>query len=161
MVTRKLTWLLFLGVALFSYSSFARLGETKDEILKRYGAVTAHLEISTNAWLETHNFKDYSVSVYFKNNVSVAEIVKTINPRTFSDTERDSLMKDIGGEGEWKVTSAPGEVAKLSWENTKTKAMASVRVGFGKGDMLAVTTPEWFKEMVARTEKQQNKAKGF
>lgn len=152
--------LLFSVIALSTAAALARLGENKDEIFKRYGAVQKRIEHGTNEWRGVYQVKDYTVVVLFKNNVSAAEMVK-LDSRTFTDAERESLMKAIGGDGKWEETSAPLAFTVKTWTNTTTRALACQETVIS-GDMLSIATPETARELIAdKEQKEKSKTEGF
>jgi hypothetical protein len=118
------------GIIVFCLSAFARLGETNQQIYKRYGAVVTRTEISTNEWTGYYEFENYSISVTFSNNISMSELVTPHYPdswvtRSFEDKERQTLFKKIGGNGEWKeVDLKDAESRTRMWTNQQCNATA-------------------------------------
>lgn len=92
--------MLILAVLLVAGSAEARLGESNEEIFKRYGAVTRRDAVNTNEWTGFYEFNGYNVAVTFSNNVSVVETFSPIIKRTVPADEIDRLKKLIGGESD-------------------------------------------------------------
>ncbi len=98
----------FLGLTITTH---ARLGETVDEIQKRYGEPVnvgkarvffpSHL-VEGNLYdmpVTNYFFKDYIVTVFFKDGKSASELVVPKTRRLADADEIESLIKAIGGEG--------------------------------------------------------------
>jgi hypothetical protein len=110
-------------------TTFARLGETKDQIYKRYGAVVRHSEISSNEWTGDYKTTNYSISVTFSNNISMQEIfiphhADNGSPRILSGEERLQILNRVAGPGEWIEIEVKYEKGVKMWKNEKTSAEA-------------------------------------
>jgi hypothetical protein len=122
------TALIFFCV-LTSLPLFARLGETNQEILQRYGAVTRRESISTNEWTGFYQFNGYNVAVTFSNNISVVETVSPIIKRTMPADELDKLKKSIGGEDGWNAITGVNKTNDCVALTTTINGIHMLRVG--------------------------------
>lgn len=94
------TLLLILLASLLAQSAEARLGETAQEIGKRYGAPTRPLTNSMYGLTEaTYQLSEYLMTVYFKDRKSVKEDIKTKLERKPSEEECLALAETVGGAG--------------------------------------------------------------
>jgi hypothetical protein len=143
------------------YPAAARLGETKDEIYKRYGTVQKRTEISTNEWTGKYQFKEYIVLVFFKDNISVGEALQPIEKRDFSDEELKALRAAIGGEGEWKEKRGASLTSTI-WINEKNGVVACHKESVTDSGALVVARSEFLEKYAEVTEKEEkSKADGF
>ena len=148
-------------IALFvAATSHARLGETNVQICNRYGPVQKRVEDGTNEWHAGYLFKDYVIVVSYTNNVSQCELVSRTDRAHFSDEERDALMKNIGGAGNWKMAWTGADFQ--TWTNSASAALAREVKGTDGSDMLTVMTADFaVRDELARQKKEKAKADGF
>jgi hypothetical protein len=142
-------------------TAFARLGESNQQIMLRYGAVQDRTELGTNIWRGTYLFKEYNINCIFFTNTCVSEIVMPLENRKFGDDEREALMKSIGGDGTW-IKDSDIEMFSDTWINTTTKARARVDDVILKASHLTVMSPAFIDWALAeQKKKEQSKAAGF
>jgi hypothetical protein len=140
--------------------ALARLGESNIEIANRYGPVQKREEDGTNTWNAGYLFKEYIVVVSFKDNKSQCEMLRPISDRAFTESERDALIKNIGGDGDWMVVA--NEPLFHSWVNSKTKAVAKETINLMQSSTLSVMTAEFaIKDSEASKQNEKSKANGF
>ena len=107
----------FLGLALLSTAK-ARLGETKDELIQRYGQVVKEedKEKELGGSVLTFLFKDYEVEVIIVSTTlcgirftNTAESVgfKKKNGKKIEETEVNALMGDYGKKDKWMQPDRP------------------------------------------------------
>ena len=143
-------------------SSLAKLGESNVQIAARYGAVLSRTEIGTNEWMGLYTFKEYHIGVTYYTNTCVMEMVQPIEARRFSDTERDALMKNIGGAGDWVKDGSTVEIMADAWINTTTKAHARVESKIMGPDSLMIMSPVFIAhENEKKAAEDKKKAEGF
>jgi hypothetical protein len=140
----------------------ARLGESNVEVAARYGAVQKRVNQGTNTWLGYYVFKEYNVLVSFRDNKSEVETIRPITARKFSDDERDALIKNIGGDGDWVEDNSHFEFMAKTWVNTKTKALAYVKDDILEPSTLFIMTRDYVsRENAKEQENDKAKADGF
>jgi len=150
----------FATVALAAREAVARLGETAEEIAKRYGEVDTVGEFQGKV-RHTFKFKTYRVSVLYLDGKSAAEFIFPNGNEALTDMEVAALMEAIAGSSKW----GKPDVLPLSktWSGTETnRAFAHwnwKRVG---GHCLSVSSANGraFIEGTMKA-KQRAKAEGF
>jgi hypothetical protein len=148
---------------LVSLPALARLGETNVQIMQRYGPVQKRYDDGTSLWHAGYLFKDYAILVYYTNNISQAECVSPVSARTISDDEREELMKNIGGSGNWASDQGHLQFGPDCWTNSNgaVAVMAGILADTPYSySVLTVGTRSYFEQMVAK-HKQKDEASGF
>jgi hypothetical protein len=150
---------LALALILVSFPAVARLGETNVQIMQRYGPVQKRYDDGTNLWHAGYVFKDYTIIVYYMNNISQAESVSSVSARAISDDERDVLMKNIGGAANWASDQGHLQFGPDCWTNSNG-AVAIMANTPDSYSMLTIGTRSFFQQMVEK-QKQKDGTSGF
>jgi hypothetical protein len=154
----KITILLLLALCL---PALARLGESNVEIRQRYGPVLKRIEQGTNTWMGCYMFKEYTVGVVFKNNVSQCEILQPVEQRKFTDDEADALLAGIAGKGKW-IKDSGIMFMKQAWTNPEIRAKAEVEDKPLGASVLTVMSIEFINDADEKQKAEdKKKAEGF
>ncbi|MEM9445707.1 MAG: hypothetical protein AAGA18_10185 [Verrucomicrobiota bacterium] len=115
-------------------SSYARLGESSEEIKKRFGAPIKEQKIeATNLELKTYTNNDLVIDIFFANNKSLSEqylrivpgIEKTIRP--FPKSLHKAILEANAQGSEWKLVSNASSNPKR-YVRIDQKAIASLKL---------------------------------
>ena len=108
----------------------AKIGETKEEINKRYGPPNKVLPASPIGDLQFHRHNDFDIAVCFINGKSVMESLAPKGDRLMDEKECEMLGRLIGGNNIWNLQSKQevGTMLIALW-STKDKRLSMVRAG--------------------------------
>jgi hypothetical protein len=148
-----------LALILVSLPALARLGESNVQIMQRYGPVQKRYDDGTSLWHAGYLFKEYTIIVYYTNNVSQAESVSPLSARAISDDEREELMENIGGAANWAPDHGHLQFGPDCWTNSNG-AVAIMTDTPDSSSMLSIGTRSFFQQMVEK-QKQKDEASGF
>jgi hypothetical protein len=150
---------LALALILVSLPALARLGETNDQIMQRYGPVLKRYDDGASLWHAGYLFKDYAVIVYYSNNISQAESVVHMATHAIGDDEREALMENIGGGAHWASDQGHLQFGPDCWTNSNGAMAVMVKTPHNYST-LTVGTRSFFQQMVEK-QKQKDEASGF
>ncbi|HSJ04568.1 MAG TPA: hypothetical protein VK956_19010 [Verrucomicrobium sp.] len=142
--------------------SLARLGETKDECDKRYGAPTevtsreGTFSYTKNGIFVFAKFREEKcVSITYRN----SQVTAKGEPKTFTSGEVDMLLAANEGGEVWKL-SPPGNAAETQWE-TATPLGKVARLTSNRDVLILSTKAEELKAKAEKVEKEKERLKDF
>lgn len=91
---------LFLIALMFSTSAFARIGETTEQLDKRYGKP---LETTRdNVEIRRYLFRGFIILVGLENGISQGEVYRKENDSRMTEAEIQGLLQVNAGKSEWR-----------------------------------------------------------
>ena len=115
------TLLLLIALA-FSASAFARIGETTEQIDKRYGQPqeTTRSKAESRRYL----FRGFTVLVFFEQGISQCEIYQKEDNSRMTEAEIQGLLQANAGRSEWRYEPEEGTDNFVYWSKDKRTRVA-------------------------------------
>jgi hypothetical protein len=151
--------------ALMVASADARVGETFDELVKRFGPTSKPLTTSFGVDDWVFNFKDWVIHVRLLNGRSAWEQYYIAGPsREFSQTDVDAVLGANSRGKQWKAVTeydwdgmhAPVSPGYTAW---KLEGEPLTAVRNERGHCLTIISKEWNDYAAALFEKEKQSAK--
>jgi hypothetical protein len=152
MKTRLLLVILALGV---SASAFARIGETAEQVDKRYGAPLETTK--NNGESRRYSFRGFTVVVYFERGISQCEVYQKKDNSRMTEAEIRGLLGANAGGSPWLGDADEGTDAYIYRSKDKRSRIAIYSL---LGHDLMVTSKA-FLDHHANIANDRQKMKGF
>lgn len=113
---------LFLIVLLFNTSAFARIGETTEQLTKRYGRPLKI--IRNNLESRRYSFHGFTILVGLEGGISQCEIYQKEDNSRMAEAEIQNLLQANAGRSEWRSEPEENASTYVYWSRDKKTRVA-------------------------------------